>query len=255
MAYVAGFFVDDIESWKIYEDTITRQRKEIPESESCKHMTIEQCKSENPKFCPECGTKTRVIPAKIIEEIKNKTFVRYKNNIFHSKKEKSCGCFDCEDCKNCKDCEICPCQKCKYCPNCQNNLFECRCQPCTPSCVRGKCIKRRCDFNDLPICKYPDLSDYKEYTGEYGICSHYAGQCSKCLRKYYENLKGYFLKDGYKLVYVDNSFCILYTCLVKLKIDIGVEIDDELLNFRQSVSDFAIKHEIEGDFEVRYIHF
>ena len=58
MAYIAGFFVDDVESWKVYEDTIIQHRKEIPEYESCRHVTMEQCKNETPKFCPECGIKT-----------------------------------------------------------------------------------------------------------------------------------------------------------------------------------------------------
>ena len=194
------------------------------------------------------------MPAKVIEEIKEKRFVGYKNNIFHSKEEKNCGCFGCEDCKNCKECETCPCQKCKYCSKCNENFLQCQCNRCK-ECIKGKCPNRYCIFNNI-ICKYPDLSNYKEYTGEYGICYHRTQNNCDCLEKYYENLKGYFLKDGYKLVCVDYSFCILYNCkVVDLKTEIGVEIDDDLLSFRQSVSDFAVKYEIEGQFEVRYIRF
>ena len=248
--YVIGFFVDDVKSWRVWEDVIERERTVLPCKPSCCHVTMENCESRNPKFCPECGVKTCVIKEKVLEEIKKTELVGYKNDIFHSKKTNPCGCFDCLECIDCKDCLTCACKKCKIHSYCENNLLECGCRHYSDECIPGHCHRRPnnpgrngCDFSDgcVEVCKYPDLSKNSSYDSSAS----------------YKNLKGYYLKSGFKLVYIEYRFCILYK-VEKINEKIyattkGVELDEEVFIFRKNVIHFAEQNGIEGTFEVKYL--
>ena len=266
MAYVVGFFVDDIEGWKTQKEVVTREATVIPERSSCSHVNLENCRSNNPKFCSECGIKTRVIPEEKISEVKKTVFTGYKNDIFPYKQ---CGCFDCYECfdHNCQNCVTCPCQKCKIHSVCKKNLLECDCIKCNDRCKRGEChgnkyktvdsynCKVDCQFSSgtIDIWEYPELWKMESYFDEEQeayICGHYGKDCSDCKQKYYENLKVYYLKEGYRLAYVDSSFCILYEVSTY-----SIDVDDELITFRQNLLKYCERNEIKGNFEVRYIPF
>ena len=78
MTCVVGFFINNLEDLKVFG---TRVLNVVNESPSCEHLTVEQCVRRIPKFCPECGKMTSVLPGKV-EEIKEKCFIGYKNAIF-----------------------------------------------------------------------------------------------------------------------------------------------------------------------------
>ena len=184
MAFVTGLFINNPKELEWEEKIVTRSETSVPEHPSCNHVSMEQCKSGNPKFCPECGIRLRVLSEEVVPEI-SKTI--YKNNISEE-------------------------------PNIR--IF----QP-------------------------------ESYVEEGYICGHYGGDCKNCLEEYYTNpLKGYKLKEGYTLVYTDYSFCILYEVELKENI-MGVTISSDLIAFRHNVLDFCSRHNINGYFEVRYIHF
>ena len=184
MAFVIGFFIDNCKDLESEEKVVVKNDTVIPEHPSCSHVSMEQCKLSNPKFCPECGIRLGIIPQQTLPGISK---IVYKNTI--------------------------------------------------------------CEDENIRIFR-PE-----SYVEEGYICTHYGGDCYNCLQEYYENpLKGYNLKEEFTLVYADYNYCILYDVELKEQTT-GVILDDDLLAFRLRVLDFCSRHNIKGEFEIRYIHF
>lgn len=232
MAYVTGLFIYNVDEWLIKEERIVRKASVIPARPSCKHIELEtkglKLKKDTPNYCPECGVKTSVIPEEKITEIKEKVFLgKYMNDLFN---QNNCLCEGAKDCLNCRyKCSCGPADGCPYCKNGEHYPI----------------------YDERP--EYINLFDNESYPE---LCRHYRGPCKKCVEDYFRDLKCYYLKGGYKLSYVHGHFFIPYNIIFKNDCEDNkvIDIDTDLLYFRQKILEYCEINGIVGDFSVKYFY-
>ena len=255
---IAGFFIskEDIEKLRIYEDVLVQQV--ILPRNSCSHLLDENYVKGSPKYCPECGTKTHIIPGK--PAVYEKKLVGYYNDFFHPKSLVIEKC-KCE--KGCDDCKY-NCELMKVCDGCYNKIVNCNCSPCrlecnecdcekryrncecasseVQECKRGNCVRtsrNKCDLGNSKILTkgYPDLSRMDSYIVE---CSHY----EKCKCKSYKN--HYVLRNSARLSCSSENIFVIWYDADK----ISMYVDDDMLNFKNVGENFLKEFNIKSSFEI-----
>lgn len=222
MAYIVGFFVEEIEEWLVKEEKVLRKASTIPSKPSCSHLSLEMCKARTPKYCPDCGTRSYVVSEEILPEIKEYVISGYKNNLFD---EKNCLCQGNDRCLNCN--------RKKH------------------SKYRGN---RKYD-NDSEFVNLSNPKYYFDEDEEPFYCTHYGVSCFECLERYFKNLKCYYLKDGYELSYIEGNFWIWYDLIIHefVSEDVIIDIDDDMLEFRKKLLEWCKNNGIKGKFQIKYI--